>query len=53
MDQSVVRTAWSDREVHLGGSGTCKSASHKEGKDVPHFERLVTKGNEKADELAK
>ena len=41
-------------EGHLGRSGTCKGALHKkETKDVSNFDKFVTEGNEKADELAK
>ena len=38
----------------IGGSGACKGArTKKEKKDMSHFERFVTEGNEKADELEK
>ena len=44
----------SGRKRHFGGSGTCEGASHHEGKEnMSQFERFVTEGNEKADELAK
>ena len=37
----------------FGGSGTCKGAPYEEKKDMSQFEKFVTEGNEKADELAK
>ena len=40
------------RKGHFGGSGTC-NRTKKEKKDVSHFEKFITEGNEKADELAK
>ena len=46
---------WSGRNRHFGGSGTCKGAHHTktEKTNMSQFERFVTEGNEKADELAK
>ena len=39
---------------HFGGSGKCKSTSHEERKeDMSQFEKFITEGNEKADEVAK
>ena len=41
-------------ERHFGGSRACKGATHEQTKEhISQFERFVTEGNEKADELAK
>ena len=53
MDQILGRTTWSGRKEHFGGSGTCKGAPYEEKKDMSQFEKFVTEGNEKVDELAK
>ena len=54
LDQNLGRTSWSGRNGHLSGSGACKGAPHEESKELmSHFEKFVTEGNEKADELAK
>ena len=35
---------------NIGGSGACQGAPHKKDKkEMPHFEKFVTNGNEKAD----
>ena len=47
------RTAPSGLKRNLGGSGACQGAPHKDKKDISHFEKFATEGNEKADELAK
>ena len=53
LDQTWGRTAFSGRKGHFGGSGTCTHRTKKEKKDMSHFEKFTTEGNEKADELAK
>ena len=40
-------------ERNTGRSGGCQGAPHRDKKDMSHFEKFVTKGNDKADELAK
>ena len=45
--------AFSGRKGHFGESGTCTHRTRKEKKDMSHFEKFTTEGNEKADELAK
>ena len=52
MDTNLGRITWSGRKRHFGGNGTCKGAPHKKEKtNMSQFERFVTHGNEKADEL--
>ena len=54
VDKHVGRITRSGRKRHLGGSGTCKGASHQKRKrNMSQFEKFVAEGNEKADELAK
>ena len=55
MDKNLGGIIWSGRKKHLGGSGTCEGASHQKGKEniCRIFEKFVTEGNEKAEELAK
>ena len=50
MVKILGRISWSGRKRHLGRSGGCKGAPHKERKEnMSQFERFVTEGNEKAD----
>ena len=45
---------WSGRKRHFGRCGACEGAPHEERKEnMSQFERFVTEGNEKADELAR
>ena len=54
MDTNLGRISWSGTQRHFGRSGACKGAPHEERKEnMSQFERFVTEGNEKADELAK
>ena len=54
MDQDLGRVASSNVERNTGGSKVCQKAPHrKDKKEMSHFEKFVTDGNEKADELAK
>ena len=53
-DQDLGRIALFGLKRYCGGGGTCKGVPHeKEQKEMSHFEKFVTEGNEKADELAK
>ena len=36
-----------------GGSGACQETPHEEKKDMSHFEKFVTEGNEKVDDKEK
>ena len=49
------RTAPSAPKRNLGGSGSMSRhhRTKKDKKDMSHFEKIVTEGNEKAEELAK
>ena len=53
MDQDLGRAAPLGLKGNLGGSGACQGAPHKDKKEMSNFEKFVTEGNEKADELAK
>ena len=54
MDQNWGRSTWFGGKRHLGGSGTCEGASYQKGEEnMSQFEKFVTAGNEKADDLAK
>ena len=54
MDQNLGRTALSGRRGILVEVEHVKAhRTKKEKKDMSHFEKFVTEGNEKADELAK
>ena len=53
VDQDLGRTAPFKVRGYCRGSRAWKSASHKEGENMSQFEKFVTEGNEKADELAK
>ena len=48
------RTTWSGRKVHTLVEVEHVGTPHEERKkDMSHFEKFITEGNEKADELAK
>ena len=54
MDQNLGRTALSSREGILADVDNAKAhRTKKEKKDMAQFEKFITEGNEKADELAK
>ena len=54
MDQNLGIITLSGRKMHFGRSRACKGAPHEERKgNMSQFERFVTEGTEKADELAK
>ena len=53
--KNVGRMACVNVKRNIGGSGACQGAPYKkkDKKEMSHFEKFVTGGNEKADELAK